>query len=33
LKQDDVMEGLNRQFNEEAEFVLYDPTEIERPEA
>lgn len=33
LKQEDVMEGLKRLFNEEAEFVLCDPTEIERPGA
>ena len=33
LKQVDTLEALNRLFNEEAEFVLCDPTEIERPGA
>lgn len=33
LKQENIAEALNRLFNEEAEFVLVDPTEIERPGA
>jgi len=33
LKQEDVMIALNRLFNEEAEYVIGDPTEIERPGA
>ena len=33
LKRENVQEGLNRMFNEEAEYVLVDPTEIERPGA
>jgi len=33
LKQENIPELLNRLFNEEAEFVLGDPTEIERPGA
>jgi len=33
LKQEDLQEVLQRLFNEEAEFVIGDPTEIERPGA
>jgi hypothetical protein len=33
LKQEDLQEVLRRLFNEEAEFVIGDPTEIERPGA
>ena len=33
LKREDLQEVLRRLFNEEAEFVIADPTEIERPGA
>jgi len=33
LKHEDLQEVLRRLFNEEAEFVIGDPTEIERPGA
>ncbi len=33
LKHEDLQEVLQRLFNEEAEFVIGDPTEIERPGA
>jgi len=33
LKQEDISTNLKRLFNEETEFVIVDPTEIERPGA
>jgi DNA repair exonuclease SbcCD ATPase subunit len=33
LKQEDLQTALQRLFNEESEFVIGDPTEIERPGA